>query len=114
MFKSSPAELYSPYIVTASDLQQHTKKRAKALKCTFLCVPFSVYSSLSVMARVNHLNHNFPLLHYNMIKTCEKKKFASIQGETYCATNNPAQGVPGPFIKPVKELVEAICSEVVC
>lgn len=38
---------------------------------------------------------------------------ASIWAETYCATNNPAQGVPGPFIKPVKELIEAICGEMV-
>lgn len=38
---------------------------------------------------------------------------ASIWGGTYCATNDPAQGVPGPFIKPIEELVEAICGEVV-
>ena len=35
-------------------------------------------------------------------------------GKTYCATNDPAQGVPGPFVKPVEELVEAICGEMVC
>lgn len=33
--------------------------------------------------------------------------------DTHCSTNNPAQGVPGPFIKPVEELVEAIGGEMV-
>ena len=37
----------------------------------------------------------------------------SFWGETYRATDDPAQGVPGPFIKPVEELVEAICGEMV-
>lgn len=38
---------------------------------------------------------------------------APISGETYCATHNPAQRVPSPFIKPVEKLIEAICGEMV-
>jgi len=33
---------------------------------------------------------------------------------SYRAANDSAQGVPGPLIKPVEELIEAICGEMVC
>lgn len=42
------------------------------------------------------------------------KRVTSCWAETYGATNNPAQGVPSPFVEPIKELVEAIGGEMMC
>lgn len=36
-----------------------------------------------------------------------------MEGETYGATNDPAQRVPGSFVEPVEELVKAVGGEVV-
>lgn len=42
-----------------------------------------------------------------------KTGWQSDWGETYGASDDPPQGVPGPFIKPVEEFVEAVGGEMV-
>lgn len=44
----------------------------------------------------------------------EKLNMGKEKKKTYCAANNPSQWVPGPFIKPVEEFIEAICGEMMC